>query len=39
MRHFFCKLHVPRATFPADITPDERALMKAHAEYWREQMN
>ncbi|RUL73624.1 YciI family protein [Dyella choica] len=39
MRHFFCKLHVPRATFPVDITPEERALMRAHADYWREQMS
>ncbi|GGA49205.1 YciI family protein [Dyella nitratireducens] len=39
MRHFFCKLHGPRATFPADITPEERALMKEHADYWREQMS
>lgn len=39
MQHFFCKLHGPRATFPADITPEEMALMKAHADYWREQMS
>jgi hypothetical protein len=38
MRHFFCKLHAPRASFPADITPEERILMKRHADYWREQM-
>lgn len=38
MRYFFCKLHGPRATFPADITPEEIALMKSHADYWRERM-
>lgn len=39
MHYFFCKLHGPRATFPADITPEEGALMKAHVDYWREQMH
>lgn len=39
MHYFFCKLHGPRATFPADITPEETALMKAHADYWRAQMS
>lgn len=38
MPHFFAKLHGPRTTFPADITPEEMALMKAHSDYWREQM-
>lgn len=38
MRHFFCILRGPRPTFPADITPGEREMMKAHAAYWREQM-
>lgn len=38
MHYFFCKLHSPRATFPADITPEEMALMKEHSNYWREQM-
>jgi len=38
MRYFFCKLHAPRSSFAADITPEETALMKAHADYWREQM-
>jgi hypothetical protein len=38
MRYFFCKLHGPRASFPADITPEELALMKAHSAYWSEQM-
>lgn len=39
MHNFFCKFYGPRATFPADITPEEMALMKAHADYWREQMD
>lgn len=38
MHYFFCTLHPPRTSFPADITPEEMALMKAHANYWREQM-
>src|SRR5215469_8341427 len=38
MRHFFCTLKPPRITFPADITPEESALMHAHADYWRERM-
>ncbi|MFC3651602.1 hypothetical protein ACFONN_08625 [Dyella humi] len=39
MHYFFCKLHGPRVTFPADITPEEGVLMKAHVDYWREQMH
>lgn len=31
---FFCKLIPNRPTFPADITPEELAIMKQHAEYW-----
>lgn len=38
MHYFFCKLHGPRPTFPADITPEEMLLMKAHSDYWRGQM-
>jgi len=34
---FFMKLVPPRATFPADITPDEYKLMQQHADYWAEQ--
>jgi hypothetical protein len=30
-----CKLLPPRPTFVTDITADERALMKAHSDYWR----
>ena len=35
MAHYFCKLVPPRATFPADITAQERELMDAHIAYWR----
>lgn len=38
MNHFFGKLLPPRATFPADMSPDEARLMKAHAAYWRKLM-
>lgn len=38
MRYFVCKLHGPRSTFPADITPEEVALMQVHSAYWRTQM-
>lgn len=31
---FVNKLIAPRPTFPADITPAERAMMAAHAAYW-----
>lgn len=34
-RHFLCRLIPPRATFMADITEDERAVMAAHATYWQ----
>jgi uncharacterized protein YciI len=30
------KLIAPRATFPADITPEETALMQKHFAYWQE---
>jgi len=32
-RHFFFKLIPLRPTFPADITPDEAALMQRHSGY------
>jgi uncharacterized protein YciI len=38
-RYFVCRLISPRATFPMDITPDERALMGAHLQYWTKHMN
>jgi uncharacterized protein YciI len=31
-----CRLIGPRPTFPADITPEEGAVMKQHAGYWTE---
>jgi uncharacterized protein YciI len=35
MADFFFKLNAPRATFAADITDEEKALMGRHAAYWR----
>ncbi len=32
--YLFFKLIPPRPTFPADITPDEAALMERHGVYW-----
>jgi hypothetical protein len=37
-RYFMCRLIGPRPTFPADMTPDEGALMQQHATYWRAKM-
>ena len=36
--YFFVKLNPPRPTFPADITPDELAIMEQHADYWTDMM-
>lgn len=33
-KNFFLKLNPPRATFMADMTPDERAVMQQHVAYW-----
>ncbi len=33
-QNFFVKLIPPRATFPGDITPEEMATMKRHADYY-----
>lgn len=33
-QHYFFKLIPPRATFPADITAEEAALMQRHSVYW-----
>lgn len=38
-QHFFMKLIPPRATFPADITAEERSLMQEHARYTKELFN
>ena len=35
-QHFFVKLIPPRATFPMDITPEEKLLMQEHARYTRQ---
>ncbi|MDR3775088.1 MAG: YciI family protein [Terracidiphilus sp.] len=35
-QYFFFKLIPPRPTFPADITPEEAALMQLHSVYWEE---
>jgi uncharacterized protein YndB with AHSA1/START domain/uncharacterized protein YciI len=37
-QYFFCRLLPPRATFVEDITPEEVAVMQAHAAYWREHL-
>lgn len=33
---WFARLLPPRPTFMQDMTADERALMGAHSQYWRE---
>ena len=38
METYFCRLNPPRPTFAADMTPAEAELMKAHADYWRRNM-
>lgn len=35
MKAFFCRLHGPRPSFPADMTPAEAQAMQRHAAYWR----
>jgi uncharacterized protein len=35
-QHFFVRLIPPRATFPMDITPNEKLLMQEHARYMRQ---
>jgi len=35
-QHYFFKLIPPRPGFPADITPNEAALMENHSVYWAE---
>ena len=37
-RPFFCRLLPPRPTFIHDMTADERAIMQAHAQYWRRKL-
>jgi uncharacterized protein YciI len=38
MKYHVFKLIAPRATFMADITPEERALMGQHLAYWKAMM-
>jgi hypothetical protein len=33
-KYFSVRLLSRRPTFPADITPEERIIMKQHAAYW-----
>jgi uncharacterized protein len=35
MKYWLYKLIPPRATFPADMTPDEGRLMQEHLVYWK----
>ena len=36
-QYYFFKLIPPRATFPHDITPEERRLMEEHSRYCQDQ--
>jgi uncharacterized protein YciI len=36
MKYYVFRLITPRSTFMSDMTSDERALMFAHATYWKE---
>lgn len=38
VRHFFVRLLAPRPTFLQDMTPEERDVMIAHADYWQRQL-
>lgn len=33
-KHFFLKLHPPRATFSLDMSAEERTIMQNHVAYW-----
>jgi uncharacterized protein len=35
--YFFVRTVMPRATFPADMSETERAVMQAHVQYWTQQ--
>jgi uncharacterized protein YciI len=37
-RYFVNRLLGPRPTFPMDISPEEKELMGAHAQYWMKHM-
>ena len=34
LTHYFMKPNPPRASFTQDMTPEERAIMLAHVQYW-----
>ena len=36
MKTYFARLVAPRPTFVQDMTAEERQLMNAHGQYWRE---
>ena len=38
-QHFFLRLIPPRATFPGDMTENERALMLQHVSYFQRQFS
>jgi uncharacterized protein YciI len=38
VKYYYYKLISPRASFPGDITAEERALMIQHVAYWSQQM-
>jgi uncharacterized protein YciI len=37
-RYFLCKLIPPRASFPRDMTAEERSAMEEHVQYWTARM-
>ncbi|MFO0591165.1 MAG: SRPBCC domain-containing protein [Polyangiaceae bacterium] len=38
-RYFMVRLLAPRPTFPMDMTPEEAAVMREHAGYWRRHLD
>ena len=38
LQHYLCRLMPPRPTFMADLSAEERDLMKAHGAYWRDKL-
>jgi hypothetical protein len=37
-RYYVCRLIPPRPSIMADMTADERVVMKAHSDYWRDKL-
>ena len=37
-KYFMSRLLPPRPTFMTDLTPEERAVMGAHSQYWRDRL-